>query len=90
MFFLEILLPFLTEVECLLINCCRICNISFMCLSVSIFAQDSYGDTALHDAIGKDSIEIVESLTNWPRLNLTRCNNRGFNVLHHAALKGNN
>ncbi|KAF2368488.1 Ankyrin repeat-containing domain [Trinorchestia longiramus] len=52
--------------------------------------QDSYGDTALHDAIGKDSLEIVEALTNWPRLNLTRRNNRGFNVLHHAALKGNN
>ncbi|XP_045602948.1 E3 ubiquitin-protein ligase MIB2 isoform X3 [Procambarus clarkii] len=52
--------------------------------------QDSYGDTALHDAIGKDSIEILELLGNSPHLDLALRNKRGFNVLHHAALKGNN
>ncbi|KAK7069622.1 E3 ubiquitin-protein ligase mib2, partial [Halocaridina rubra] len=52
--------------------------------------QDSYGDTALHDAIGKESIEILELLGNSPHLDLTLRNKRGFNVLHHAALKGNN
>ena len=52
--------------------------------------QDSYGDTALHDAIGKDSLEIVEALGNAPHLDASLRNKRGFNVLHHAALKGNN
>ncbi|XP_076044605.1 E3 ubiquitin-protein ligase mind bomb 2 isoform X4 [Oratosquilla oratoria] len=52
--------------------------------------QDSYGDTALHDAIGKASVEILELLGNSPHLDLGLRNKRGFNVLHHAALKGNN
>ncbi|XP_050691337.1 E3 ubiquitin-protein ligase MIB2-like isoform X2 [Eriocheir sinensis] len=52
--------------------------------------QDSYGDTALHDAIGKESVEILELLGNCPHLDVTLRNKRGFNVLHHAALKGNN
>lgn len=52
--------------------------------------QDSYGDTALHDAIGKESVEILELLGNCPHLDVTLRNKRGFNVLHHGALKGNN
>lgn len=52
--------------------------------------QDSYGDTALHDAIGKDSHEITELLTSIAGIDFTLKNNRGFNVLQHAALKGNN
>ncbi|XP_050414491.1 E3 ubiquitin-protein ligase MIB2 isoform X2 [Patella vulgata] len=52
--------------------------------------QDAYGDTALHDAIGKDSQEIIDMLVNYPGIDFTLKNNRGFNVLHHAALKGNN
>ena len=32
--------------------------------------QDSYGDTALHDATGKDSREIVELLVNYPGVGL--------------------
>ena len=52
--------------------------------------QDAYGDTALHDAIGKESVEILEMLGNSPHLTLTLRNKRGFNVMHHAALKGNN
>ena len=53
-------------------------------------AQDMYGDTALHDAIGKDNMEIIELLGNVPALEFRIKNKRGFNVLHHAALKGNN
>ncbi|KAK9500491.1 hypothetical protein O3M35_001746 [Rhynocoris fuscipes] len=53
--------------------------------------QDSYGDTALHDAIGNDMYEAVELLTRESSCtDLTLRNNRGFNCLHHAALKGNN
>lgn len=52
--------------------------------------QDAYGDTALHDAIGKDNLEILDLLVNYPGIDFTLKNKRGFNVLHHAALKGNN
>nr|CAD7409272.1 unnamed protein product [Timema poppensis] len=52
--------------------------------------QDSYGDTALHDSIGKDSLEIIDMLCNMAGVDFTLKNKRGFNVLHHAALKGNN
>lgn len=51
--------------------------------------QDSYGDTALHDAIGKDALDIIDALCACEGINLTLRNKRGFNVLHHAALKGN-
>ncbi|OAD58844.1 E3 ubiquitin-protein ligase MIB2 [Eufriesea mexicana] len=51
--------------------------------------QDSYGDTALHDAIGKDALDIIDALCSWPKVDFTLRNKRGFNVLHHAALKGN-
>ncbi|XP_013397887.1 E3 ubiquitin-protein ligase MIB2 isoform X2 [Lingula anatina] len=51
--------------------------------------QDSYGDTALHDGIGKDNQEIIDLLCNYPGIDFTLRNKRGFNVLHHAALKGN-
>lgn len=52
--------------------------------------QDSYGDTALHDAIGKESCEIIDLLVNVVSIDFGLRNKRGFNVLHHAALKGNN
>lgn len=51
--------------------------------------QDSYGDTVLHDAIAKDFAEIVELLINFRGVDLSIKNKRGFNCLHHAALKGN-
>ncbi|KAJ8257614.1 hypothetical protein GJAV_G00187700 [Gymnothorax javanicus] len=50
--------------------------------------QDSYGDTPLHDAIAKDFRNIIETLTIVPGIDFTKQNNRGFNLLHHAALKG--
>ncbi|XP_034951738.1 E3 ubiquitin-protein ligase MIB2 [Chelonus insularis] len=51
--------------------------------------QDSYGDTALHDAISKDTTEIMDALINYETVDFIVQNKRGFNVLHHAALKGN-
>ncbi|XP_056158214.1 E3 ubiquitin-protein ligase MIB2 isoform X2 [Lampris incognitus] len=51
--------------------------------------QDSYGDTPLHDAIAKDFRNIIEILAVVPNIDFTQQNNRGFNLLHHAALKGN-
>ncbi|XP_069040058.1 E3 ubiquitin-protein ligase MIB2 isoform X2 [Lepisosteus oculatus] len=51
--------------------------------------QDSYGDTPLHDAIAKDFRNIIEILTEVPTIDFTQQNTRGFNLLHHAALKGN-
>lgn len=55
----------------------------------NINLQDSYGDTALHDAIGKESLVIIKLLSMEPTLDITLRNKRGFNALHHAALKGN-
>ncbi|XP_035594431.1 E3 ubiquitin-protein ligase MIB2-like isoform X2 [Oncorhynchus keta] len=54
-----------------------------------INVQDSYGDTPLHDAIAKDFRNIIEILAVVPNIDFTQQNNRGFNLLHHAALKGN-
>lgn len=51
--------------------------------------QDSYADTALHDAIGKDALDVIDALCACERIDFTLRNKRGFNVLHHAALKGN-
>ena len=51
--------------------------------------QDSYGDTGLHDAVSKDNTELIDLLLNLPSVDLLLKNARGFNVLHHSALKGN-
>ena len=56
---------------------------------VFFYFQDSYGDTALHDAIGKDNEVIVDLLTDNTGVDYTLKNKRGFNAIHHAALKGN-
>ncbi|XP_017770647.1 PREDICTED: E3 ubiquitin-protein ligase MIB2 [Nicrophorus vespilloides] len=53
-------------------------------------SKDCYGDTALHDAIGKDSFQVIEQLCSASGMDFTLRNKRGFNVLHHAALKGKN
>lgn len=68
------------------INCVRVllkygCNCNLL---------DSYGDSALHDAIGKlENLEIIDALISSPGINFSLRNRRGFNVLHHSALKGN-
>ena len=54
-----------------------------------VMLQDSYGDTAMHDAVSKDSREIVTMLCAYPHTDLSLKNKKGFNVLHYAALKGN-
>lgn len=51
--------------------------------------QDVYGDTALHDAVGKDNKAVTELLIGCPDVDFLLKNKRGFNVLHHASLKGN-
>ena len=58
-------------------------------LKIFEYEQDSYGDTALHDSIGKENVQIVETLASAPAVDFTLRNKRGFNVLHHASLKGN-
>uniref|UniRef100_A0AAX7UXJ9 E3 ubiquitin-protein ligase MIB2 n=1 Tax=Astatotilapia calliptera TaxID=8154 RepID=A0AAX7UXJ9_ASTCA len=57
--------------------------------SADVNLQDSYGDTPLHDAIAKDFRNIIEILSVVPNIDFTQQNHRGFNLLHHAALKGN-
>ncbi|XP_056896134.1 E3 ubiquitin-protein ligase MIB2 isoform X4 [Takifugu flavidus] len=57
--------------------------------SADVNLQDSYGDTPLHDAIAKDFRSIIEILVLVPNIDFTQQNHRGFNLLHHAALKGN-
>ncbi|XP_061691868.1 E3 ubiquitin-protein ligase MIB2 isoform X1 [Syngnathoides biaculeatus] len=56
--------------------------------SADVNLQDSYGDTPLHDAIAKDFRNIIEILVVVPNIDFTQQNHRGFNLLHHAALKG--
>lgn len=68
------------------VQCVRIL-LQYKC---NVNIQDSYGDTALHDAIGKDNVEITNLLCSYQGVDFTLKNNRGFNVLHQAALRGNN
>ena len=56
--------------------------------SLSLFTfQDSFGDTPLHDAITKEEDEIIQLLLQF-KADISVKNNKGFNCLHHAALKG--
>ncbi|KAF7239291.1 E3 ubiquitin-protein ligase MIB2 [Varanus komodoensis] len=55
----------------------------------AINLPDSYGDTPLHYAITADFKCIIETLTDVPNIDFTIQNQQGFNLLHHAALKGN-
>ncbi|TFK13862.1 KH domain-containing, RNA-binding, signal transduction-associated protein 1 [Platysternon megacephalum] len=50
---------------------------------------DSFDDTPLHYAITADLKSIIEILTEVPNSDFTVQNRQGFNLLHHAALKGN-
>uniref|UniRef100_A0A7N4NGK8 E3 ubiquitin-protein ligase MIB2 n=1 Tax=Sarcophilus harrisii TaxID=9305 RepID=A0A7N4NGK8_SARHA len=50
---------------------------------------DMCGDTPLHCAISADAKGIIEILTEVPTIDFTATNCQGFNLLHHAALKGN-
>lgn len=61
-----------------------------MCLLFSLLGlyQDSEGDTPLHDAVSKKRDDILAILLDH-NADVALCNNNGFNVLHHAALRGN-
>ena len=79
--------PFHVAVNKLHVNCVRIllkydCNVN---------SQDSYGDTGLHDIISKkpQTNEIIDLILSSPTIDLLIKNKRGFNPIHHAALKGN-
>ncbi|KAL8578225.1 hypothetical protein ACOMHN_040986 [Nucella lapillus] len=50
---------------------------------------DQYGDAPLHDAIGKDNKEAIDSLMEAPALDLQTLNRKGFNMLQLACLRGN-
>ncbi|CAG0882641.1 unnamed protein product [Cyprideis torosa] len=50
--------------------------------------QDSEGDTPLHDAVSKKRDDMLDLLLE-AGADITINNNHGFNVLHHAALRGN-
>ena len=50
--------------------------------------QDAEGDTALHDAILKKRDDMLTFLLD-AHADVTVTNNNGFNVLHHASLRGN-
>jgi E3 ubiquitin-protein ligase mind-bomb len=62
-------------------------------LNTHLNLKDHYGDTALHDIIGKEvgkeSKQIIDMLLATPSINLSIRNKRGFNILHYASLKGN-
>jgi len=51
--------------------------------------QDEAGDTPLHDAIGAQKPSMVDMMLNNPGLSLKVTNQRGFNYLQFAVLKGN-
>ncbi|XP_072143326.1 E3 ubiquitin-protein ligase MIB2-like isoform X2 [Dermacentor andersoni] len=71
------------------VNCVRILINKFPeRLDVNI--QDGVGDTPLHDAIKHASPEITDMLLNFPSVDFTLCNESGHNLLHQAAVTGNN
>ncbi len=50
---------------------------------------DAYDDSPLHEAIVKASPDVVDLLCAIPDISLTSVNERGFNCLQWACLKGN-
>jgi len=65
------------------------CVAALLANSSNVNAQDCFGDTPLHDAIGKGYNDVFHLLLAAPNLDLKIRNKRGFNCLQHAALKGN-
>lgn len=69
------------------VNCVR--SLTKYTAQLDVNTQDEYGDTPLHDAVGKRNEEIVDLLVNFPTIDFTVKNKRSFNTFHQAALKGN-
>ncbi|XP_037566345.1 E3 ubiquitin-protein ligase MIB2 isoform X2 [Dermacentor silvarum] len=69
------------------VNCVR--SLTKYTAQLDVNTQDEYGDTPLHDAVGKRNEEIVDLLVNFPTIDFTVKNKRSFNPFHQAALKGN-
>ncbi|XP_059468755.1 E3 ubiquitin-protein ligase MIB2-like [Neocloeon triangulifer] len=67
------------------IECVKI----LLSFNANVNAQDCFGDTPVHDAVGKGYDDILDLLLQSPNLDLMLRNKRGFNALQHAALKGN-
>jgi hypothetical protein len=44
----------------------------------------------MHDAVGKDSVDIVQLLLSRKQLDCKLKNNKGLNVIHLAAVHTNN
>lgn len=63
-------------------------NLNVNMFYVNIKFQDSFGDTALHDAVGKGDMDLVNLLCNESNIDYSLTNYQGFNVIHTCALKG--
>jgi E3 ubiquitin-protein ligase mind-bomb len=57
--------------------------------TATVNAQDDNGNTALHCAIEKQYHPAIDLMVRQADVDFTVVNNRGFNVLHHAACAGN-
>ena len=51
--------------------------------------QDNLANTPVFLAIDTNDNEIMDMITQHRRTNFSVMNAKGFNALHHAALKGN-
>jgi E3 ubiquitin-protein ligase mind-bomb len=67
------------------VSCVRLISRQTGC---DLDAQDEYGDTPMHDGISKEHNATVGILLDSGARPQVK-NYRGFNCLHHAALKGN-
>jgi len=46
------------------------------------------GDTALHDAVGRNNDDIINMLIAYNDVDFKLKNHKGFNALHEAARQG--
>jgi len=53
-----------------------------------VFVKDVVGDTALHDAVARNNNDIINMLIECNDTDFKLKNQKGFNVLHEAARRG--